>query len=113
MQIGPACGRDIGVWLKAVPSLKVLSMAHNRMGEIIRFPTLYSREKIESAVHDIFLGVRYNRSLEILDLSYNHLGPGCADVIPVAVNKHVALHTLNLSGNDLGELYLLSLFCIM
>ena len=79
-------------------------MNHNRMGEIVRFPTLYSREKILSAVHDIFNGVKSNKSLEILDLSYNHLGPDSGDVVPPAVNRHPRLHTLNFSGNDLGPI---------
>lgn len=77
-------------------------MNHNRMGEIVRYPTLFSREKILSAVHDIFSGVKSNKSLEILDLSYNHLGPDSGDVVPPAVNRHPRLHTLNFAGNDLG-----------
>lgn len=77
-------------------------MNHNRMGEIVRFPTMYSREKILSAVHEIFNGVKSNKSLEILDLSYNHLGPDSGDVVPPAVNRHPRLHTLNFAGNDLG-----------
>ena len=99
---GPGVGKDIGLWLKKTKMLRTLSMSHNRMGEIVRYPTLYSREKISSAVHDIFLGLRSNKSLEVLDLSYNHLGPDCCDVVPTAVNKHPKLHTLNLSGSDLG-----------
>jgi len=54
--IGPACGKDVGMLLKN-SSIKVLSMSYNRLGEIVRYPTLYSREKIKSAAHDIFLGV--------------------------------------------------------
>lgn len=102
--IGPSCGVDLGVWLKNTKSLKLLSMSHNRLGEIVRFPTPYSREKIPSAVKDIFLGVRANKSLEYLDMSYNHLGPGCATEVPAAVNRHPKLHTLDLSGNDLGPM---------
>ena len=100
--IGPTCGRDIGIWLKNAASLKVLTMSHNRLGELIRYPTLFSKEKIESAVHDIFLGIRFNRSLEQLDLSYNHLGPRCCTAIPIAIARHPFLHTLNISGNDIG-----------
>jgi Ran GTPase-activating protein (RanGAP) involved in mRNA processing and transport len=100
--IGPAAGKNVGVWIKKTRSLRVLSMSHNRMGEIVRFPTIYSREKILSAVHDIFAGVKSNKSLEILDLSYNHLGPDSGDVVPPAVNRHPRLHTLNFAGNDLG-----------
>lgn len=53
---GPAVGLNLGIWLKKTKSLKYLSMSHNRMGEIVRYPTLYSREKISSAVKDIFSG---------------------------------------------------------
>lgn len=95
-------GKYLGIWLKKTRSLRILSMNHNRMGEIVRYPTLYSREKILSAVHDIFNGVKSNKSLEILDLSYNHLGPESGDVVPPAVNRHPRLHTLNFAGNDLG-----------
>ena len=54
--IGPACGKDISSFLKN-SKLKVLSLSNNMLGEIARFPTIYSREKIPSAVHDIFLGL--------------------------------------------------------
>jgi Ran GTPase-activating protein (RanGAP) involved in mRNA processing and transport len=100
--IGPTCGKNLGIWLKKTLSLKYLSLSHNRMGEIVRFPTLYSREKIVSAVHDIFAGVKSNKSLEYLDLSYNHLGPDSGDVVPPSVNRHPKLHTLNFAGNALG-----------
>lgn len=100
--IGPSAGKQLGLWIKKTRSLRVLSMSHNRMGEIVRYPTIYSREKILSAVHDIFLGVRGNKSLEVLDLSYNHLGADSGDVVPPAVNRHPRLHTLNFAGNDLG-----------
>lgn len=101
--IGPAAGKPIGIWLKNSVSLKVLSMSHNRMGEIIRFPTMYSRENIKSAVHDIFVGLRFNKSVESLDVSYNHLGPDSSLIVPNAVLKHPCLHTLNFSGNDVGQ----------
>mmetsp|Transcript_26144 Transcript_26144/g.58737 ORF Transcript_26144/g.58737 Transcript_26144/m.58737 type:complete len:1154 (+) Transcript_26144:242-3703(+) len=100
--IGPTAGKNLGIWLKKTTSLKHLSLSHNRMGEIVRFPTLYSREKIRSAVHDIFAGVKANRSLEHLDVSYNHLGPDSGDVVPPSVNRHPKLHTLDFAGNDLG-----------
>jgi Ran GTPase-activating protein (RanGAP) involved in mRNA processing and transport len=99
---GPSVGKNLGIWLKKTSSLRCLFMNHNRMGEIVRFPTLLSREKVLSAVHDIFAGVKSNKSLEILDLSYNHLGPDSGDVVPFAVNRHPRLHTLDFAGNDLG-----------
>lgn len=101
-RIGPACGKEIGVLLKVTKTLKVLEMSHNRMGELVRFPTLYSREKIPSSVRDIFMGLRGNKTLQQLDVSYNHLGPQCANYIPFCVSRHPCLHSLNISGNDIG-----------
>jgi Ran GTPase-activating protein (RanGAP) involved in mRNA processing and transport len=101
-RIGPGCAKDVGVWLKQTTTLKVLDLSHNRLGELIRYPTLLCRERIISAVRDIFFGVKSNKTLQILDVSYNHLGPKCADIIPVSVNRHPRLSSLNLSGNDIG-----------
>ena len=77
-RIGPAVGREMGVWLKNCQSIEVLDMSANRMGELIQYPTSIERQRIKSAVRDIMQGVRNNRSLQMLDLSYNHLGPTCA-----------------------------------
>lgn len=44
------------MFLKNCGTIKVFTLSNNRLGEIIRYPTLYSREKIKSAVQDIFLG---------------------------------------------------------
>merc|ERR1712139_77630 len=77
-------------------------MSYNRLGEIIRYPTMNSREKIPSAVSDLAWGIRYNKSLQILDLSYNHLGPDVAQYFPSALIKNKTLHTLDLSGNHIG-----------
>ena len=45
------------------------------MGDLIRYTNEFTRERIPSAAKDIFLGVKKNKSLESLDLSYNHFGP--------------------------------------
>lgn len=100
--MGPGCGHDIGLLLKATRSLKILNLAHNRLGEMVRFPTLLSREKLVSAAHDICTGLKYNKSIESLDLSYNHLGVTLGDLLPAGVVKHPKLNTLNIAGNDLG-----------
>jgi hypothetical protein len=47
--------------------------------------------------------VRLNRSLQLLDVSYNYLGPECASAIPPAVLRHPTLHSLNISGNSIGK----------
>ncbi len=72
------------------------------MGELVQYRTLYCRDRVKSAARDIFQGIRKNHHLQILDLSYNHLGPDLADCVPSAVMKHPTLMSLNLSGNDLG-----------
>ena len=72
------------------------------MGELVQYRTLYCRDRVKSAARDIFQGLRKNNRLQILDLSYNHLGPDLAECVPSAVMKHPALISLNLSGNDLG-----------
>eukprot|EP01038_Epipyxis_sp_PR26KG_P005828 gene5828-8037_t len=104
--IGPSCGKEIGLLLKKSESLLSLEISHNRLGEIIRFPTMLSREVIKSAAHDIFIGLKSNplSNLQIFDISYNHLGPSCSDIIPFALCKLKNLHTLNLSGNDIGPI---------
>lgn len=103
--IGPGAGKEIGIFLKYTKSLKLINLANNYLGEMVRFPTLYSREKLISAAHAICIGLRYNKSLEVLDLSYNHLGTSLAESLPSAINKHPSLHTLNIAGNDLGPIY--------
>ena len=103
--VGPGAGQDIGILLKQTKCLKILDLHENHLGEIIRYPTLYSREKIPSAAKFICLGLRQNKSLEILDLSYNHLGETLGLYLPLAVNKHPCIHTINISGNDLGPIH--------
>jgi Ran GTPase-activating protein (RanGAP) involved in mRNA processing and transport len=103
--MGPGSGRDIGLFLKATKCLKLLNLSNNRLGEIVRYPTMLSREKLNSAAHDICTGLRYNKSLEILDLSYNHLGTTLADLLPLAVIKQCKLNTLNIAGNDIGPVH--------
>lgn len=101
-RIGPAAGKTIGVWLKHTKTLQVLSLSHNRMGDLDRYATLLVRERIPSAARDIFFGLRSNKSLQSLDVSYNHLGPKCGASVPIAVNRHPCLTSLNLSGNAIG-----------
>ena len=101
-RIGPAAGREIGIFLKETHSIRVLTASHNRMGELVQYRTLYCRDRVKSAARDIFQGLKKNHRLQILDLSYNHLGPDLADCVPSGVMKHPALISLNLSGNDLG-----------
>jgi Ran GTPase-activating protein (RanGAP) involved in mRNA processing and transport len=103
--VGPGAGQDIGILLKQTKCLKILDLHDNHLGEIIRYPTMYSREKIPSAAKFICLGLRQNKSLEILDLSYNHLGETLGLYLPLAVNKHPSIHTINISGNDLGPVH--------
>lgn len=55
LYVGPAAGKDISSFLKN-SDIKVFTISYNSLGEIARFPTLYTREKISSSVHDIFLG---------------------------------------------------------
>lgn len=100
--IGPAAGKDLGLLLKTTKSLRILTLAYNHLGEIHRFPTILSRDSIPSAAHDISTGIKANTSLEQLDLSFNHLGPSLADSLPLAINCHPRIHTLSISGNDLG-----------
>lgn len=100
--IGPGAGKDIGLLLKNNRSITSFNLSYNHLGEIIRFPTMYTREKLPTAAHDLVLGLRSNKTLQSLDLSYNHLGPSLADNLHWAVNRHPCLHTLVLSGNDLG-----------
>lgn len=103
--MGPGCGRDIGLFLKATKTLKLFNLSRNRLGEIVRFPTMLSREKLVSAAHDICTGLRYNKSLEILDISYNHLGTTLCDSLPFSVIRHPKLNSLNIAGNDLGPIH--------
>lgn len=103
--IGPGAGKDIGIFVKYNKTVKVLNLSCNHLGEIVRFPTLFSREKLLSAAHSICIGLRSNKSLEILDLSHNHLGTALAESLPNSVNKHPTLHTLNIAGNDLGPIF--------
>ena len=98
-RIGPGAGKDIGLLKK---SLKILTISHNRMGDFIRYPTLFQRQRIFSAARDIFAGVRYNKTLQMLDLAYNNLGPSLADVFPSAINRHPKLFSLNIAGNQKG-----------
>jgi Ran GTPase-activating protein (RanGAP) involved in mRNA processing and transport len=102
-QIGPGVGKDLGLFLKLNSSILVLDVSYNHLGEVIRYPTMLTREKLSSAAHDIVVGLRLNKSLVSLDLSFNHLGPTLADSLAIAVNRHPFLHTLNISGNDLGS----------
>jgi Ran GTPase-activating protein (RanGAP) involved in mRNA processing and transport len=103
-RIGPACGRDVALWLNRSTSIETLSMSHNRMGDLIRYPNMMTRERVLSAAPDIFLGVKRNKSLISLDLSYNYLGPSIANAAPSAVIKHPKLQFLNLAGNAIGPL---------
>lgn len=97
-RIGPSAGKFIGMFLKQCKTLKILNLAHNRMGELTRYMAPISRERVYSASRDIFWGVKYNQNLHMLDLSYNHLGPSLAKVVPPAVCRHPHLFSLNLSG---------------
>ena len=44
-RIGPAVGKSIFTWLKNTKTLKVLSLNHNRMGELIRWDRVCERER--------------------------------------------------------------------
>ena len=101
-RIGPVIGLDLGLFLKTTKSLKVLSLAYNRLGPMIRYSSPYTREKIPGALRDIFTGLKSNKGLQQLDLSYNHFGPEHVEYISVALNKHLTLNYLDLSGNDIG-----------
>ncbi len=101
-RIGPAAGREMGIFFKECHHIEVFTASHNRLGELVQYRTLYCRDRIKSAARDIFQGLRKNHHLQILDLSYNLLGPDLADCVPSAVMKHPTLISLNLSGNCLG-----------
>jgi Ran GTPase-activating protein (RanGAP) involved in mRNA processing and transport len=103
-RVGPACGRDVALWLNRSTTIETLSMSHNRMGDLVRYPNMMTRERVLSAAPDIFLGVKRNKSLISLDLSYNYLGPSIANSAPAAVIKHPKLQFLNLAGNAIGPL---------
>jgi hypothetical protein len=73
------------------------------MGDLVRYPLPQKREKIDAAARDILWGLKSNDHLECLDLSYNHMGPRLAELLPPAIQKHPTLAFLNISGNDLGR----------
>ena len=89
--------------LKDSKTIVVLEMARNRMGDLIRYPFPQKREKIDAAARDILWGLKLNKCLESLDLSYNHMGPKLAELLPPSIQKHPTLAFLNLSGNDFGR----------
>jgi Ran GTPase-activating protein (RanGAP) involved in mRNA processing and transport len=102
-RIGPSAGKFIGMYLKQCKTLKILNLARNRLGELDRYMTLFARERVSSAARDIFWGLKYNTNLQMLDLSYNHLGPSLAKVCPPAVCRHPNLVSFNISGNAIGD----------
>ena len=67
-RIGPAAGRELGIWLKACNTIELLDLSHNRLGELIQYPTSICRERVQSAARDIFQGMRKNKSLQTLYL---------------------------------------------
>lgn len=124
-RIGPVAGKDIGIFLKQTKSLKSLSLAHNRLGEtlsplfirnsyvfvlgeIIRYPTYTRKESMQSAMKEMCVGLKYNKSLQALDISYNGISGHClATHLPVAISKHPNLVCLELSGKPK------SFFCML
>jgi len=101
-RIGPSCARELGILMKQNDSIRVLDLSNNRLGELVRYTSLFCRERIQSAARDFFQGLRHNKALMSLNLSNNHLGPICASVVPTAIMRHPSLTILELSGNDLG-----------
>ncbi len=103
-RIGPGCGPALGTMLELTKSLKILDLAYNRMGELVRYPTLFAKEYTESIAKYIFFdGLKKNTSLLSLDVSYNNLGPHLADLIPLSVNNHPHLRFLSIAGNSIGD----------
>ena len=103
-RIGPGCGVSLAAMLEQTKSLKVLDLAHNRMGELIRYPTLFAKEYTESIAKQLFYdGLKKNTSLVSLDVGYNNLGPHLADLIPLSVNNHPHLKFLSIAGNGIGD----------
>jgi Ran GTPase-activating protein (RanGAP) involved in mRNA processing and transport len=91
----------------------VLDISCNRLGELIRYSTLVARERVVSAAKEIFYyGLKNNISLQILDLSYNNLGPELANYMSLCVNKHPMLRSLSLSGNGIGARGAALLYCL-
>jgi len=103
-RIGPGCGVALASFLELTKSLKILDLGHNRMGELVRYPTLFARESTESIAKYLFFdGLKKNTSLVSLDVSYNNLGPQLADLIPLSVNNHPHLKFLSIAGNGIGD----------
>jgi Ran GTPase-activating protein (RanGAP) involved in mRNA processing and transport len=102
-RIGPHAGKALGAMLKIQQTLQILSISHNRMGDIIRYlPNTALKETLPSAGKYIFFGLKNNKSLMSLDVSYNDLGPSIASIVPLAVSRHPKLFSLNLAGNNIG-----------
>jgi len=112
-RIGPSAGKYIGMFLKQCKTLKILNLGHNRMGDLTRYMSPISRERVSSAARDIFWGVKNNHNLHVLDLSYNHLGPSLAKVVAPAVCRHPNLSSLNLSGMIMITNYLTIIITII
>ena len=102
-RIGPSCGRFLGSWIRQSRTLQVISLGHNRLGALVRWPSTSTREMMVSAGRYIFLGLKGNKCLQSLDVSYNNLGPEIADLIPIAVRTHLTLYSLNIAGNNIGH----------
>ena len=102
-RIGPGCGKELGLALRQTDTLQILTMSHNRMGDLVRYRTSQKREMIPSACRDILYGFRGNTTLKIFDLSYNHMGPKLADLFPMCYLRHPCIVSMNMSGNDMGD----------
>ena len=68
-------------------------------GELVQYG-LSTVETASRAQRVIYSRGFENNRLQILDLSYNHLGPDLAECVPSAVMKHPAL--ISQSGDDFG-----------
>ena len=101
--IGPTVGKALGACFKNTKTLRVVDLSYNRLGALVRYTSSCVKETIVSAARTIFMGVKFNKSLCYLDLSYNDLGPSLGDVVPLAIKKHPTLFSLNISGNNIGD----------
>ena len=100
---GPGCSLNILKLFKATTSIKCFDMSYNRMGELVRYPTINCKEFMRSAARDIFMGLRENKTLVSLNLSYNSLGPTVADYLPLGLANHPEMKSLYIGGNSIGE----------
>lgn len=102
-RIGPASGKFLGSWIRQTQTIQTISLSHNRLGALVRWPSTSSKETMPGAGRYIFLGLKGNKTIQSLDVSYNDLGPEIGDLIPIAVKMHLNIFSLNIAGNSLGH----------